>query len=428
MTVAAQQSPAKARSAWWVIVAYGLLAAATQMLWLTYAPITTATAHRYGVSEGAVGWLSEIFPLLYVVLAIPAGRLLDVRFRPALAIAGALVALGGVMRLGGESFAWAMAGQVMVAVAQPVVMSAISKLAGSYLPSEQRPAGIAAASAASFVGMLVALLLGPALGGAHLMLLLGIEAAIGVLGAVCMAFALLRPELEMGESAAIEGGAAMRLWRRGEFKVICALVFLGFGVFVAISTWLQALLHPAGVSETVSGVLLVGMLIAGVLGCAVLPPVLERRRAERSFMVSVIMVGVLGSIALGVSSSMAPRVVAMVAFGVVLLPALPVMLTLAERLGGPAAGTAGALVWLAGNLGGLVVALIVQALVHHPLGAFLALAAVSALGLPFAMRMSAVLDAVSAAQRQTARAGQPSPQIDAPQPCAAATVAATEQS
>src|SRR5579871_4309233 len=55
---------------WGVIVAYALLTAATQMLWLTFAAITTDSAHRYGVSEGAVGWLAEIFPLLYVLLAI----------------------------------------------------------------------------------------------------------------------------------------------------------------------------------------------------------------------------------------------------------------------------------------------------------------------------------------------------------------------
>lgn len=60
-----------------MIVVYALVARATQMLWLTYAAITTTTARRYGVSDGTVGWLAEIFPLLYVVLAVPAGSLLD---------------------------------------------------------------------------------------------------------------------------------------------------------------------------------------------------------------------------------------------------------------------------------------------------------------------------------------------------------------
>ncbi|MFP5389193.1 MAG: hypothetical protein ACLGG5_07825, partial [Thermoleophilia bacterium] len=50
---------------WPTIAAFASVCAGTQLLWLTYAPIDTATAHHYGVSVSAVGWLAEIFPLLY---------------------------------------------------------------------------------------------------------------------------------------------------------------------------------------------------------------------------------------------------------------------------------------------------------------------------------------------------------------------------
>lgn len=389
------------QGAWGVIVAYGAVAALTQTLWLTYAPITTETAHRYGVSVSAIGWLSEIFPLLYVVLAIPAGALLDRWFRPSLAAAGGVVAAGGLLRLGGQSFAWALAGQALVAVAQPVVMSAISKLAGEYLPQHERASGIAVGSAAGFLGMLIALLLGPALGASNLTLLLSIEAAGAVMAALWMAIALRRPGAPAAERVGIERGVALRLWRMPEIRTLCMLAFLGFGAFVALSTWLQALLHPAGVSETVAGALLVGMIVAGVIGCALIPPLVERRHAERGFTRAVVLVGALGSVSLGVATALGARAVTLVAIGLFLLPSLPVILTLAERLAGPAAGTAGAIVWLAGNLGGLVVALIVQALVHEPLAAFLALAAVIACGLPLAGRMGQI--AAAATDRARAR-------------------------
>src|ERR1039457_153410 len=65
----------------WVILAgYGLLAACTQLLWLTFAPITTQAHRAMGVSAGAVGDLAGIFPLMYVILALPSGRWLDARF------------------------------------------------------------------------------------------------------------------------------------------------------------------------------------------------------------------------------------------------------------------------------------------------------------------------------------------------------------
>jgi predicted MFS family arabinose efflux permease len=376
------------RNGWRVIVAYGLVCAATQVLWLTYAAITTETARRYGVSVAAVGWLAEIFPLLYVALAIPAGILLDRWFRPSLAAGGALVALGGLVRLGSETFAWAMAGQVMVAVAQPMVLSAVSKLAGEYLPFDQRASGIAVGSAGGFVGMLLALLLGPTV-GAHGQLerLLVLEAVLAVIPAVGLALCLRAPGHASGEHAAIEGNAARTLWNLPSMRTLCGLVFLGFGIFVALATWLQTLLHPAGVSEAASGGLLVGMVIAGVIGCAVLPPIVARRGSERGFMRATVLVACAGCVALGVAPWLGVRALALVAMGVVLLPALPVILTAAEQLAGAAAGTAGAIVWMAGNLGGLVVALIVQILVHHPLAAFLAMAGMSLFGLPLAARL-----------------------------------------
>jgi predicted MFS family arabinose efflux permease len=377
-----------------VIVAYALVCAATQVLWLTYAAITTETAHRYGVSVGAVGWLAEIFPLLYVVLAIPAGLLLDRWFRPALVGGGALVALGGLVRLGGQTFVWAMAGQVLVAIAQPVVLSAVSKLAGEYLPLEQRADGISLGSAGNFVGMLLALLLGPTL-GAHGQLerLLVLEAALGVIAALALAFALRRPGHASTEHAAIEGNAARALWAMPQIRIQCGLVFIGFGIFVALATWLQTLLQPSGVSETTAGVLLVGMIVAGIAGCAVLPPLVARRHAERDFMRAAVIVGCLACVALGATPWLGTRALALVVTGIVVLPALPVILTAAEQLAGAASGTAGAIVWMAGNLGGLVVALLVQMLVHHPLPAFMAMAAVALLGLPIAARLNVEVSA-----------------------------------
>jgi predicted MFS family arabinose efflux permease len=364
-----------------------LVCAATQLLWLTYAAITTETARRYGVSVGAVGWLAEIFPLMYVALAIPAGIVLDRWFRPALALGGALVAVGGLLRLGGQSFAWAMAGQVMVSVAQPLVLSAVSKLAGEYLPAHERASGIALGSAGNFVGMLLALVLGPTIGAhGHLPRLLAIEAAMAIAVAVALAVALRRPGRRSDEHAAIEGNAARALWRLAPMRTLYGLTFLGFGIFVALATWLQTLLHPAGVSEQTAGALLVGMVVAGIVGCALVPPLVVRRRAEPVFMGAAVVSGAVGCVVLGVVHWLGIQAVALIVIGAFVLTALPIILTAAEQIAGAAAGTAGAVIWMAGNLGGLVVALLVQVLVHHPLGAFLAMALVSLAGLPLVVR------------------------------------------
>ena len=56
---------ASVRANRWVILAgYCLLTASTQLLWLAYAPITTQAHRLMGVSEGAVGDLAVIFPIM----------------------------------------------------------------------------------------------------------------------------------------------------------------------------------------------------------------------------------------------------------------------------------------------------------------------------------------------------------------------------
>ena len=86
---------------WPLVVCYAAVAGASQLLWLTYAPVATAAAEHYGVSVSAIGWLANVFPLLYVELVVPAGIALDRDPRRALAFGVVLTALGGVVRLGG---------------------------------------------------------------------------------------------------------------------------------------------------------------------------------------------------------------------------------------------------------------------------------------------------------------------------------------
>lgn len=91
----------------------------------------------------------------------------------------ALTALGAVLRLGGDSFAWAMVGQVVAGIAQPLVLNAVAKIATGTLRAPDRAAGITIGSAGLVIGQMVGLLLGPILGSAEtLTTLLVVEAVV----------------------------------------------------------------------------------------------------------------------------------------------------------------------------------------------------------------------------------------------------------
>jgi hypothetical protein len=124
------------------------------------------------------------------------------------------------------------------------------------------------------------------------------------------------------------------------------------------------------VSSTTAGTLLVGMVLAGAVGAAALPPLVVRRRAERRTVGTAVAVAVAGSLLLAFEHAVAVDAVALVAIGLLLLTLLPVILELSERRAGASAGTVTALMWLAGNAGGLV-ALAAISLLATPLVAAL---------------------------------------------------------
>jgi hypothetical protein len=65
---------------------------------------------------------------------------------------------------------------------------------------------------------------------------------------------------------------------------LSGIMFVGVGVFVAVSTYLQPILHHDHISSTAAGLMLAGMLLAGVAGCAINPPIVARRGAQRGYL------------------------------------------------------------------------------------------------------------------------------------------------
>ncbi|TDD44490.1 MFS transporter, partial [Kribbella antibiotica] len=373
-------------SRWSAIVGYSLVGAATQLVWLNFAGVTTVAAGHYAVSETAIGWLAQVFPLLYVVLSIPCGLLLDRWFRPALLAGAVLTAIGALVRLGGDHFAWLLAGQLICAVAQPLVLNAVTGITGRYLSPKDRPTGIALGTASIFAGMVLAFLLSAVFstaGSPHTMLV--VTAVFCVAATVFLAAALRHPGPHAPLAAAVPQAvfAALRTsWSDPLIRRLCVLAVFPFGVFVALSTFAQPLLEPAGVSSTTASVILLLNVIAGVIGSALIPIWAARHHTESPYLVTALGATALCCAVLAFLPSTPTALITITLIGLLLLPALPIVLELVERRTSDSEGTAAGLIWLSGNAGGLLAATAVGLLVNHPRYAFLLLALLPVIALP----------------------------------------------
>jgi len=257
-------------SRWTVLVSFGLLVASTQLLWLTFAAVTDQTGAALHVSTGAVGDLAVVNPLLFVILAIPAGRWLDRHFAAALTAGAVLTAGGSLLRvIDTRSFVWLLAGQLVVSAGQPLVLNASTKVAARYFPAGERTTAISVASAAQFVGILAAALTsGPLVSAGGLTLLLTVHAVVTVAVAVAMVAAVRLPAAFPTQAPAHESLSWLRrdrlMWK------LAGLLFIGVGVFNAIATWLDSILTKFG-HGGLSGPLIALTTVAGIAGAAVLP-------------------------------------------------------------------------------------------------------------------------------------------------------------
>ena len=269
-------APAVRASRWTVLVAFSLLVACTQLLWLTFAAVTDQTSAALHVSNGAVGDLAVVNPLLFVLFAIPAGRWLDRHFTAALTAGAGLTAAGALLRVvDTHSFVVLLIGQLVVSAGQPLVLNAITKVAARYFPGAERTMAISVGSAAQFVGILAAALTsGPLVSAGGLTLLLSVHAAVTAAVAVFVVAAIRVPAAFPAEAPAHESLSWLRrdrlMWQ------LAGLLFIGVGVFNAIATWLDSILTKFG-HGGLSGPFIAVTTVAGIAGAAVLPGLVAAR-------------------------------------------------------------------------------------------------------------------------------------------------------
>lgn len=387
---------------YWALAGFSLLVAATQIGWLTFAPVTTGAAAAMDVPVGRVGTLAAVFPIVYIVVAIPAGRWLDTRFVAALA-AGALATAGASAGrlLQPANYGWLLIMQLILAAAQPVVINGIPAFAARFFPERERPLAISLASAAMFLGMVAALVGMPPLfrvGGLET-----VEAAAAVPAVLAGALTLwalrggvepaaegpaAHPAAPAPSAAGVTSWTAMReLLADRTLWLLSGLLAIGIGLFDALSAWLEPLLAAYGMGSA-AGNLLGASIVAGIAGSALLPPRVATLGAHRTMLLFATLFTAAMFLAMAALQHPAWLAAWMIADGFFLLAGFPVILDLARRLYGEAVqGTVVGLMMLASHAAGIVIIFAVQGVLARPVLAFLIMAATAAAGGLLAWRL-----------------------------------------
>lgn len=282
---------------WVVLFAYALITVVIEIQWLTFAPIAREARNIYQATSFQIDALSMIFMVVFIVVCIPASYAIDTWGIKKGVGAGAVLTGFFAMVKGfyPDHYSTMVIAQTGLAVAQPFILNAATKVARQWFPITERAIAVGIATLAQFLGIIIVMVATPLMvvkgsdGSSdisHILMTYGIVSLAGSLILLC----LLKekpptpPGVETEEPLTVFKGMG-HIFRQRDMRLIFPLFFIGLGMFNAISTCIDQICQTKGLSMDQSGLVGGMMLIAGLVGAVILPLLSDMLKKRKLFIV-----------------------------------------------------------------------------------------------------------------------------------------------
>ena len=363
MSKAVQKTNYKVYSYRWIMLSvFMLVVAASQIMWITFAPITLEASDFYGVSDIKIGILSMSFMIVYIFVSIPASWIIDkYGIRIGVGIGVVLTGIFGLLRgLISTHYNPVLISQIGLAIGQPFLLNAMTKVAARWFPLEERATASGLATLSMYLGILGGMLVTP-----NLIIGSGIPGMLRSYGIFSMAaavvffiFAKERPLTAPCDPDQEERALAMdglkRIFHFKDFNWLMIIFFIGLGVFNAVTTWIENILSPRGISAVQAGVTGGLMIIGGIAGALVLPVLSDRYRKRIPFILASLAGATLSLVGITFGSTYTVILISGIAFGFFLLSSGPIGFQYGAEITYPVSeGTSNGLLLLMGQISGI---------------------------------------------------------------------------
>ncbi len=347
---------------WVMLLVYMFIVAVNQMLWITFAPITSDSAQYYHVSDIQIGILSMSFMIVFIVMSFPASWLIDkYGIRVGVGTGAVLTGVFGLLRgLVKDDYSLLLMAQIGIAVGQPFLLNAITKLAARWFPIKERATAAGLGTLSMYLGILIAMMLTP-----YLVLSEGISGVLYIYGIVAVIAAVLflvfakenpptapcRPDQEE-RSLVLDG--LKDIFTNKRFYLLLLIFFIGLGIFNSVTTWIEDILKPRGFSATQAGIAGGLMIVGGVVGALIMPMLSDHYKKRVPFIIVALAGSTLGLAGITFFSNFTLVILSSILFGYFLLSAGPIGFQYGAEITYPVSeGTSNGLILLAGQISGI---------------------------------------------------------------------------
>jgi cyanate permease len=347
---------------WVILCVYMLIVSVNQLLWITFAPITSEATLYYNVSDIWIGILSMCFMIVFILVSIPASWIIDTYgIKTGVGIGAVLTGAFGLLRgFVDTDFTLLLVCQVGIAIGQPFILNAITKLAARWFPLKERATASGLGTLAMYIGVLAGIALTP-----YLALGSGIGGMLKIYGFISIGAAAIflvftkehpptapcRPDQE--ERSLVYDGLKQSL-RTKDFNWLMLIFFIGLGIFNCVTTWIENILSPRGFSPTQAGITGGLMIVGGIVGALIIPILSDHFRKRTPFIMLALAGAALGLAGITFATSYWILLVSGATLGFFLLSSGPIGFQYGAEITYPASeGTSNGLLLLMGQISGI---------------------------------------------------------------------------
>ncbi len=361
---------------WVVLVFFILMAIMTQMIWISFAPITTEAAQYFFGNESTTSLnlillLSMVFMIVYLPVNYFASKGIEkFGLKWGTGIGVILTGVFGFLRAIVPNYWVVFAFQIMCAIGQPFVLNSFTKLAINWFPEKEKALAVSLGT----VGILLGAALGMFLPG--MFLSAGIGTILYILGGGALFFMVLylifvkdkpdSPPNAYSDKPMELGIKGTRDLFRKDFLLLFILVLLGAGIFNSLSTGIDLLFAdmtnvPIVLGEDAIGILGGVMILGGIFGAVILSTLSDKFRKRKIFLILAVSTSTVFALLFYFIKDFIALLIIAFFFGFMLISALPIGFTFGAEMTYPVPEETsnGWLMW-SGQLSGILLIALVM--------------------------------------------------------------------
>jgi len=348
---------------WIVLLLFFLVNVISNILWTTYAPVTTHAMEFYGVDEFLVIFISLVFLIVYIPITFLATWLIDkYEFKIGASIGALLMGVFGFLRfIAGNNYILALIFSIGIAIAQPFLLNTITKLSANWFPETERTTATGISLIATGLGVALGMIMTPILvinlNFRSMLLIYGILALISSI--IFVILVKSKPPTPPSTNAAIDKIYMLKgfklLFSNRNFVILTVIFTLGMGTFNMITTYIELIVIPRGFDSIFAGILGMALLSGGIAGTIIMSLLSDKLKHRKSIMILSMIIATVSLLIFSFSYNALLLIISIACFGFGLMGSGPVTLEYAVDVTKPVPeASSNGILMMGGAIGGII--------------------------------------------------------------------------